>query len=121
MHNSTLLLILIIDFSLGDAETLATEISKYPWIAIDMFAKKLRAKTYLTKPEKKQEWVVMGMIREWEGRRRQDDESSKKAMAGMLMELHQEWTEKNKLPDGTQRPEFNNLARQLDFQGTRVY
>ncbi len=90
-----------------------------------MFAKKLRAKTYLIDPKKKQEWVVMGMIMEWEGRRRDDDESSKKVMAGMLMELHQEWkTERNQLPHGTQVikwPEFNNLARQLDFQGTCVY
>ena len=105
-----------------DVATLASEVAKYHWDAITMLATKLKVKIYSKKPnEDRMVWLILGMLMEWEGQpeRANDEQSPKKVLAQNMMELSEEWKEKERTPDGIEtEPDFKKLARKLDLQGT---
>ena len=90
---------------------LATEIIDYPWNAICMLAEELNVKIYRKEPKNKKVWLVLGMLMEWEGKRRKDDESAKKVLARNMIKLDSMWTVDDQIVD------FKKLARKLDIQG----
>ena len=110
------------DLSAEDVTILASEIITYPWKAICMFAKALNVKMYQREPAKRKIWLVLGMLMEWEEKRREDDEPPKKVLAGTLLELESRWKkveseESVDYPRCYEKPDFVKLARKMDIQG----
>ena len=103
---------------------LASELSKYPWEALCMLARKLQVKMYLDEQTERNLWLVLGMLMEWDGQRRKVDESPKKVLAGIMMELAEIWkAERKQVKDKRSellQPDFKKLARKLDLQGSSV-
>ena len=98
---------------------LASEITEYPWEAVCMFATELQVKTYLVEPKKRNIWLVLGMLMEWDGQRSKGDESPKKVLAGILMKLEEKYKQekKHEVSADERKPGFKKLARKLDIQG----
>ena len=112
-----------LDLSAEDVTFLASEIVAYPWEAICMFAEALKVKTYRAEPAKRKIWLVLGMLMEWEEKRREDDEPPKKVLAGVLLELESRWKKVeselsvNYEDECHKKPDFIKLARKMDIQG----
>ena len=101
-----------------DITVLLLEIAEYPWEAIYLLAESLNVKIDEQEPTKKKTWLVLGMLEEWEEKRRENDEPAQKVLHRTLLEIDIQWEKESVRPKfkDLKKPNFIKLARKMDIQ-----